>query len=66
MALDDRSSQLNAEDLTLDVASSKHGFIVRIGPVFLSLERQAAEELMYLLAEALEVGDPLGIERGSN
>jgi hypothetical protein len=39
---------------------------VRIGPVFLSLERQAAEELMYLLAEALEVGDPLGIERGSN
>jgi hypothetical protein len=26
----------------------------------------AAEELMYLLAEALEVADPLGIDRGSN
>ena len=50
----------------LDVAPSKHGFIVRIGPMFLSLDRHAAEELMYLLAEALEVADPLGIDRGSN
>jgi hypothetical protein len=66
MALGDRSSQSNAKDLALDVASSKHGFIVRIGPVFLSLDRHAAEELMYLLAEALEVGDPLGIGCGSN
>jgi hypothetical protein len=34
--------------------------------VFLSLERQAAEALMYLLAEALEVAEPLDLERGSN
>jgi hypothetical protein len=66
MALDDRGNQLDNKDLSLDVAPSKHGFIVRIGPVFLSLERQAAEELMYLLAQALEVGDPLGTEGGSN
>jgi hypothetical protein len=66
MALDDRSSQLNATDLPLGIAPSKHGFILRIGPLFLSLDRHAAEELMYLLAEALEVADPLGMDRGSN
>jgi len=66
MALDDRSNQLNATDLLLDVAPSKHGFIVRIGPIFLSLDRHAAEELMYLLAGALEVADPLGKDGNSN
>jgi hypothetical protein len=66
MGLVDRTSQSNTADLALDVAPSKHGFILRIGPVFLSLDRHAAEELMYLLAEALEVADPLGIDRGSN
>jgi hypothetical protein len=66
MALGDRSSQPDAKDLALDVVPSKHGFILRIGPVFLSLGRQAAEDLMYLLAEALEVAEPLDLERGSN
>jgi hypothetical protein len=66
MAPVDRSSELNAKDLALDVAPSKHGFILRIGPVFLSLDRHASEELMYLLSEALEISDPLGIDRGSN
>jgi hypothetical protein len=34
--------------------------------MFLSLDRHRAEELMFLLAEALEVGDPLGIDGGTN
>lgn len=40
MGLVDRTRQSNAPDLALDVAPSKHGFILRIGPVFLSLDRQ--------------------------
>jgi len=66
MALGEGPSQQHANELVMDVAPSKHGFIVRIGPMFLSLDRHRAEELMFLLAEALEVGDPLGIDRGTN
>ncbi len=66
MALGGSGSQADAKEIVLDIAPSKHGFILRIGPVFLSLDRLAAEELMYLLAEAMEVADPLGIARDSN
>jgi hypothetical protein len=45
----------------LDIVRSGEGFIMTIGPVFLCLDREAAEELMCLLADALEPGDPLGV-----
>jgi hypothetical protein len=54
-------------DRRLDVVPSDDGFIVRIGAVCLSLDRDAAEELMCLLADALEPGDFLAIASfGSN
>lgn len=45
----------------LEVVSSAAGFLLKVGPVTLLLDREAAEELMCLLAEALEPGDPLDI-----
>ena len=66
MALGDRRSQQHVREIVLDVARSEHGFIVRIGPMSLSLDRREVEDLMYLLAEALEVGDPLGVDHASN
>ena len=44
----------------LEVAPSKRGFYVRVGAVLISLDRQSTEDLMFLLAEALEAGDALG------
>ena len=39
---------------------------MKIGPMFLCLDREAAEELMCLLADALEPGDPLGVIRADS
>jgi len=52
----------------VEVVSSGNGFIVVIGPAFFWLEREAAEELMCFLADALESGEePLATSpRGSN
>jgi hypothetical protein len=66
MARGDKSSQRNAQDLTVDVVPNRREFILRVGPVFVSLDRPTTEELLYLLAEALEISDPLGITTGSN
>ena len=66
MARGDRKSRLDAEDLTVDVVPNRHGFILKVGPVFVSLDRQTTEELLYLLADALEAPDALGMTRGSN
>jgi hypothetical protein len=56
----DRSSRL-------EVLPSGSGFIVVIGPAFFWLDRDAAEDLMCFLADALESGDPLAtLPRGSN
>jgi len=57
MALGDRNSQPHGKELVLDIARSKDGFIVRIGPMFLLLDRHGAEELMFLLAEALDIAE---------
>ena len=59
-------TEQHAKELVLDVTPSEHGFIVRVGPMVMSLDRRGAEELMLTLAEALEVGDPLGIDLGTN
>jgi hypothetical protein len=45
----------------LDVVTCDDGFLVTIGPVSLLLDRAAAQEVMCLLADALEPGDPLDI-----
>ena len=66
MAIGDKGSEQQAREFALDVTPFQKGFIVRIGPMFLSMDRHGAEELMFLLAEALEVGDPLGIDCGTN
>jgi hypothetical protein len=51
----------------LEVLASGGGFIVVIGPAFFWLDRDAAEDLMCHLADALESGDPLAaLPRGSN
>lgn len=66
MARGDKRSQSDARDVALDIVPNRRGFILKVGPVFLSLDRPTAEELLCLLAEALEVSDPLGITTGSN
>lgn len=66
MARGDKRTLLDAHDLTLDVVPNRRGFILKVGPVFVSLDRPTAEELLCLLAEALEVPEPLGTARGSN
>lgn len=66
MTRGERKSRLDPEDLSLDVVPNRGGFILKVGPVFLSLDRPTTEELLYLLAEALEISDPLGITTGSN
>ena len=54
-------------DARLEVLASGNGFIVVIGPAFFWLDRDAAEDLMCFLAEALESGDPLAaFRRDSN
>lgn len=63
MAPDDRDEPPTAERVVLDIVPSKGGFILRIGPVYLSLDREVTEQLMYLLVEAL---DPLGMSSDSN
>ena len=46
---------------------SGSGFIVVIGPAFFWLDRDAAEDLMCLLADGLEASDPLAAHpRNSN
>jgi hypothetical protein len=44
-----------------DIIPSDDGFILRVGAVVLCLGREAAEELMGLLADALEPEDRQGI-----
>jgi hypothetical protein len=55
-----RDKPISGTEPVLEVATSKRGFYVRIGAVLISLDRQSTEDLMFLLAEALEAGDPLG------
>jgi hypothetical protein len=51
----------------VEVLASGSGFIVVIGPAFFWLDRDAVEDLMCHLADALESGDPLaGFPRESN
>ncbi len=62
MAADDKSPKWRFDRAArLDIVRSGEGFIMTIGPVFLSLDREGAEELMCLLADALEPADPLGV-----
>lgn len=46
-------------DDQLAVRASEGGFSVTLGSVSLWLDRDTAEELMCLIADALEPGDPL-------
>ncbi len=46
-------------DDQLAVRPSEGGFSVTLGSVSLWLDRDTAEELMCLIADALEPGDPL-------
>jgi len=51
----------------LEVLASSGGFIVVIGPAFFWLDRDAAEDLLCLLADGLEASDPLAaFPRNSN
>jgi hypothetical protein len=43
----------------MEVIASDDGFIVVIGSAFFWLDRAAAEDLLCLMADALESGDPL-------
>ena len=53
--------------IRLEVVSSTDGFVLSVGPVSLRLDREAAEEIMCQLADALEPGDPLEVAtNGSN
>jgi hypothetical protein len=52
---------------TVEVFSSGSGFLLTVGPVTLLLDRESTEELMCLVADALESDDPLNIApTGSN
>jgi hypothetical protein len=63
----DKRRTVRRRHVRLEIVSSAAGFLLRAGPVSLLLDREAAEELMLLLADALEPSDPLGIARtGSN
>lgn len=43
----------------MEVLASGSGFIVVIGPAFFWLDREALEDLMCLMADALESDDPV-------
>ena len=47
--------------IRLEVVPSAAGFLLRVGPLTLQLDRESTEELMCLLAEALEPGDLLDV-----
>jgi hypothetical protein len=57
----DKAESLRRPNIRLEVAPAAGGFLVTVGPVSLLLDRTAAEELMCLLADALEPGDPLDL-----
>jgi hypothetical protein len=63
MAADEKDEPPSADTVVLKVVPLKGGFLVRIGAVYLSLDRQVTEELMYLLADVL---DPLGLASGES
>jgi hypothetical protein len=52
--------------LRLEVVPSAGGFLVTVGPVSLLLDHAAAEEMMCLLADALEPSDPLDLSTTSS
>jgi hypothetical protein len=59
LAADDKRAKWKiGRDVRLDVLAADDGFIVAVGPAFFLLDREAAEELVCLLADALELGDP--------
>lgn len=43
----------------IDVVPSGSGFLLTVGPVTLMLDRESADEILCLLADALEPTDPL-------
>jgi hypothetical protein len=45
----------------LEVVPSGGGFILKVGPMSLWVDRAAAEELMCLLADVLEPSEPLDV-----
>jgi hypothetical protein len=62
LAADDKRPRWRVDrGARLDVVRSGDSFILTIGPVFLCLDREAAEELVCLLADALEPADPPGV-----
>lgn len=63
MPPDEKDEPPSADGVVLAVVPLKSGFIVRIGAVYLSLDRQLTEQLMYLLADVL---DPLGLAPGES
>jgi hypothetical protein len=51
----------------VDILSSGDGFLLTLGPVSLVLDRETAEEVMCLLADALEPNEPFDLaQSGSN
>lgn len=55
------------EDIHLEVSSSGNGFVLTVGGISVLFDRYAAEEIVGMLAEALEPTDPLELTKaGSN
>jgi hypothetical protein len=55
------------EDIHLDVSSSGDGFVLTVGGISVLFDRCAAEEIVGMLADALEPTDPLDFTTtGSN
>jgi len=50
----------------MEVVPSRGQFIIRLGSVFVALTRDSAEEMLCLLANALEADDPLEIVSSSS
>ena len=58
---------MGREDLHLEVSSSGNGFVLTVGGISVLFDRYAAEEIVGMLADALEPTDPLELAPpGSN
>jgi hypothetical protein len=49
------------EDIHLDVSSSGNGFVLTVGGISVLFDRYAAEEIVGMLADALEPSDQLDL-----
>jgi hypothetical protein len=55
----EKRKKLEREDIHLEVSSSGNGFVLTVGPISVLFDRYAAEEIIGMLADALEPSDRL-------